>query len=357
MSSKYIKVKRIAVPMLTALLLSTNTLSAMSNSEIAKALTLEPLQIEVYAATPTTFKDVDTNAWYYNDVSYLTSKGGIKGYEDGTFRPQNSITKMEFLKTAICSVLSEEEIDSLLAQEKEENTKAGEAYNSFDMAVETYIGSGMTKEQAESYWGTRYNAIASYLGIKLPASGMGSAVKDKTPITREEAARIVYELADKVNKEKIQTVKGIHNIINDFEFTATVDGVDTIYATAVEKCYSAGLLAGDNEGNFRPKASLTRAEACAIISRLSDTNRRLATPVVPEDKQEWVNHYTERDITYNNPVTGETEVKDINEWNRIDGAGCPNYNGTKDGEYSKDGYWKWDAQNPFGPGWIFAIAY
>lgn len=38
--------------------------------------------------------------WYYNAVAELTKNGVIRGYEDGTFRPDQAITRAEFTAIA-----------------------------------------------------------------------------------------------------------------------------------------------------------------------------------------------------------------------------------------------------------------
>lgn len=43
------------------------------------------------------FSDVYEGTWFYNDVKLLSADGMIKGYEDGTFRPENKITRAEFV--------------------------------------------------------------------------------------------------------------------------------------------------------------------------------------------------------------------------------------------------------------------
>lgn len=43
------------------------------------------------------FSDVYEGTWFYNDVKLLSAEGMIKGYEDGTFRPENKITRAEFV--------------------------------------------------------------------------------------------------------------------------------------------------------------------------------------------------------------------------------------------------------------------
>lgn len=43
------------------------------------------------------YSDVAVSAWYNNVVSTMTNAGVIIGYEDGTFRPDNAITRAEFV--------------------------------------------------------------------------------------------------------------------------------------------------------------------------------------------------------------------------------------------------------------------
>lgn len=46
------------------------------------------------------FADVTSDTWYYSYVGYIEKFGIITGYEDGTFRPQNTITRAEFVTMA-----------------------------------------------------------------------------------------------------------------------------------------------------------------------------------------------------------------------------------------------------------------
>jgi hypothetical protein len=46
------------------------------------------------------FTDVPGNAWYAQSVNYLVKLGILKGYENGTFRPDQNITRAEFAAVA-----------------------------------------------------------------------------------------------------------------------------------------------------------------------------------------------------------------------------------------------------------------
>lgn len=48
-----------------------------------------------------TFKDIDKNAWYADYVGYLVKYNVINGYNDGTFRPEDNVTRAEFVTMAV----------------------------------------------------------------------------------------------------------------------------------------------------------------------------------------------------------------------------------------------------------------
>ena len=53
------------------------------------------------------FSDVDPALWYGEPIGAMAALGVIGGYEDGTFRPEQPITRAEFVKMAVaCDTLS-----------------------------------------------------------------------------------------------------------------------------------------------------------------------------------------------------------------------------------------------------------
>lgn len=52
------------------------------------------------AENPAAVTDINSDAWYAGDVEFAVNKGLMKGYEDKTFRPDNNMTRAEFV-TAI----------------------------------------------------------------------------------------------------------------------------------------------------------------------------------------------------------------------------------------------------------------
>lgn len=53
------------------------------------------------------YPDVDSNYWAYKQITELTEKGVIIGYPDGTFQPDNNVTRAEFA-TMVIKALGQE---------------------------------------------------------------------------------------------------------------------------------------------------------------------------------------------------------------------------------------------------------
>ena len=73
----------------------------MTRAEVATMFArLMKDKMDANAVYESSFADVTPDAWYYNYVGYIEKFGIITGYEDGTFRPQNTITRAEFVTMA-----------------------------------------------------------------------------------------------------------------------------------------------------------------------------------------------------------------------------------------------------------------
>ena len=72
---------------------------AMTRGELAAVLFL----LGDYPEGPTVFPDVPKSKWYAAAVNALAAAGIVSGYPDGTFRPKRSVTRAE-LVTLLCNV-------------------------------------------------------------------------------------------------------------------------------------------------------------------------------------------------------------------------------------------------------------
>lgn len=121
---------------------------------------------EEYDATHFDFTDVNENAWYAKAISTLTNLDIITGYSDGTFRPNNAITRAEF--ATICS-----RVDALSA------------------------GNKTFTDVTAAHWAYRYIASAADKGW---ISGYpDGSFKPDSNITRAEAMTLVNRVLDRSN--------------------------------------------------------------------------------------------------------------------------------------------------------------
>ena len=81
------------------------------------------------------YSDVAPTAWYNNAVSTLSRMGILGGYEDGTFRPNDSITRAEFAKIAVSFF----EYEDISAENIFTDVAAGSWYENF-VAVAAKLG-------------------------------------------------------------------------------------------------------------------------------------------------------------------------------------------------------------------------
>ena len=139
----------------------------------------------------TKFSDVPANAWYAGYVKYLSNYGIVLGYEDGTFRPENAISRAEF--TAMAVRFFEDYGDG--------NPEIVEMYADF-----TDVSSG--------YWAAEYIYNASVYGW-IYGYGDGTFHAD-ADITRVEVVALVNRmLGREADKEYISENLRFLNTFSD----------------------------------------------------------------------------------------------------------------------------------------------
>lgn len=193
-------------------------------------LTVCSLAVAAGAAN-VTFTDVSGHwAWTGGQISYLVDKGVLNGYEqsNGTYKfiPDGEVTRAEFIK----------------------------------MLDETF---GLTATASISYsdvkttdWFYPYFAKAAAQGYIL---NYGTSVSPNGKITREEALTLLARYLDLPEDEKSAT-----SYFSDYY------SISENYRDYVLRAVYAGLTDGYDENGvklFKPKNTLTRAEALTILYR------------------------------------------------------------------------------------------
>jgi len=114
------------------------------SSMIVRALNLDLLDSTNLAKTA--YSDVGAEAWYSNDIAVLNKLGVIKGFSDGTFRPNDSVTREQMVVIVMNAMRSLELIpnNSGASSEKfaDDETISSWARGSVYMARELKLASG-----------------------------------------------------------------------------------------------------------------------------------------------------------------------------------------------------------------------
>ena len=177
------------------------------------------------------FSDVNGH-WAQATIEELAGKGIINGKEDGRYDPNGQVTRAEFTKLLMCI--------------------AGSDYTAED---------GELKDVPETAW---YNP---YIYASLARS----------VFTLNEINDDNFQPEGAADRETV-AVWAVRLLGIEGEQTSTpfADNSAISNKTGVATAYNNGIIEGDN-GNFRPKDTLTRAEAATIIKRVMDKYAEMNT--------------------------------------------------------------------------------
>ena len=179
----------------------------------------------VYTLTATTaaqFSDVNTGDWFYQNVMDAVAAGIVSGRGDGTFGPNDRITRRDF---AIM-------VSKLLLDGEDAPEATTTPFS--DVAADDYA----------------LNAIA-YCAENGIISGFDGEFRPSDNITRQEAASVM--------KNALELTGTTSELFADDAAIATWAKAN-VYA-----CKAAGVFNGDDHNNFNPTSTLTRAEAASIM--------------------------------------------------------------------------------------------
>ena len=247
--------------------ISRITLRALAILAAAGSINVATIPVQehfVYNTQASTRFSDDSSIRDYSrsSVESLLATGGIKGYpEDNTFRPQGTITKLEFLSMVVNSL----DPDGIKLAEGIKSAKSEIIYdnlNTYDM----YKNEGLVTE----FWGGKaFDLIigARQLGIGGMYETNSTGGNWDTPITRQDAAMMVYQGLKALKGNDLYVTMGVaenrnggKKLIGDWDELTDTDVPDG-YRQSVSSCahpddilslYEAGILQGDSESKFYP---------------------------------------------------------------------------------------------------------
>lgn len=183
--------------------------------------------------TSTAFSDVPASYWGYGGIQNMVNSGIVSGYPDGTFKPNNTISYVEFVAMVMRGMRS-------------------------DFLAETIA------EMSGSPWYTQVLTTAKLSGLLWGTSMQEEAQwtqKMNQPITRAEMA---YLLDSTIFVGDSGLAFDEDLLISQISDWSSVEK-DERYT--VLEMYAGGVLTGYSDGTIRPHATATRAEACVIVDR------------------------------------------------------------------------------------------
>lgn len=174
----------------------------------------------------TSFSDLPENHWAYNYVMSLCESGIINGFEDGTFRPGESVTRAQLVKMLACM--------------------SGEQFSDKKSSF---------TDVAENAWYAPYVVWASKNGIVKGVSA--TEFNPDGAITREQIAAMVFRYCN---------YKGIEleNSVEARNFTDQKE-ISSYAVEAISALKNAGIINGYEDGSFRPQKNVSRAEAAKML--------------------------------------------------------------------------------------------
>lgn len=193
------------------------------------------------------FKDVASGHWAQEYVASMADDGIINGYTDGTFKPDNTVTKLEALALVARILGSREEINAGLIEKGKE--LYAEKLEDYDLSFGTdeicyLLVKGIIFE----------NELSDYFGNGAANEGMK---RYEVAILLTKAMGAEQEVKDKVSA------------VLDYEDTLEIPATARKYVEHVTK---AGLMNGMDDGKFAPMNDVNRAQAAAVLYRLRDIN-------------------------------------------------------------------------------------
>lgn len=197
----------------------------------------EALGIDVDLDDVGGFKDL-TGHWAAQVINKLVSLGIVSGYLDGTFKPDNIITRAEAasILTRALKLTQDNEVDKvdkLVFVDREE----------IPLWARGAIAAAVKKGLLKGY----------------PVQG-GVAFKADIPIARVELAVILSRI---IETKKVQST-GEVPVFSDI--TSFPDWAKEAVNTVV----AGGIISGYPDGTFRPSKPVTRAEMASMILRLME---------------------------------------------------------------------------------------
>lgn len=186
---------------------------------------LAPVLLALVLVTPTFATDY-TNHWAKSSIDKWTGHSIVAGYDDGTFRPNNNVTRAEL---------------------------AAFITRTFGL-IDTAHSRNYTDVDSSKWYADAVNKVSAQGIMYTP----GNQFLPNQKVTREEAAYAIYRAYQISYTETPKLV----------DYRDYYD-ISTWSADAIGSLVAGGYIKGYEDNTFRPQGDITRAEVVTMLDNLS----------------------------------------------------------------------------------------
>ena len=230
------------------------------------------------------FSDVSGH-WAETEIEKGYAAKTINGDPDGRFRPDDTVTRAEFLKMLTACICEK-----------------------YGVEIPDSFGT-------EVHWASKYYNFSSLYIYQTqdlePVDGvvpgvMTTAEDYDKEITRWEMAFMMSEAMTNLMGEKAP-----EEAVGDFKDAEKIESYGKHISAAIYHCNAMGLMNGDEKGLFAPNGKGTRAEAVTVINRIDSFIQKVLDnfeETAKKEEEEYIKKIQESLVTYDNIPKGHPVV-------------------------------------------------
>ena len=188
--------------------------------------------VSASAKDPTeNFTDVKASAWYHDAVAFVCERGIMGGMSETTFAPAQNMTRAQF-------------VTILYRLARATDTGLGETLTFRDTKKNAWYAN-------EVGWSVKEGYVGGY---------DDNTFRPNAAISRQEIAKLICVFFEKTGVDTTLASPMLEKFTDAAKFPSWSKDY-------IEKLRTFGLIGGDANGNFNPKANASRAEVATIFRR------------------------------------------------------------------------------------------
>ncbi|MBQ9914708.1 MAG: peptidylprolyl isomerase, partial [Clostridia bacterium] len=226
------------------------------------------------------FTDISGH-WAEEEIGKAYEAGIVKGDGNGLFRPDDTVTRAEYVKMVVATLLPLYNVTE---------DKLDEMYQPMGHWCVKYYNAGV---DMQAFYPDVENTVETADGVVSPGM-MGDETADYN-IERWEMAYFTFAMAYTLGSQEISQV-------TTFADAEEIANLPETVAAGIAICSANGIIKGDDLGNFNPHKNGTREEATVMINRFSKLVKPFADAVQAAEKetQDRIKTYPESEIPKEN---------------------------------------------------------